>query len=174
MPERPNPSLSASSQAIKYKGLISFTSLYREWAIWRSAFLLTFWQEIRRLLSTALHRVTQNGAAKRTGSARDARQGCLVRRRRSRKSHGWARRGRSRLRGSDPAVPASSDRARSESRISESSYLLHRAGVLFRPEVVEGERLFRVAPIFTRNLFEALHRLRSTESFVGVLCKPIA
>ena len=62
----------------------------------------------------------------------------------------------------------SSDRARSESRISESSYLLHRARVLFRPEVVEGERLFRVAPIFTRNLFEALHRLRSTESFVGV------
>ena len=28
-----NPSLSASSQAIKYKRLISFTSLYREWAI---------------------------------------------------------------------------------------------------------------------------------------------
>src|SRR5258705_7825851 len=30
--EGSNPSLSASSQATKYKGLISFTSLYREWA----------------------------------------------------------------------------------------------------------------------------------------------
>ena len=31
--EGSNPSLSASSQAIKYKRLSSFTSLYREWAI---------------------------------------------------------------------------------------------------------------------------------------------
>ena len=60
--EGSNPSLSANSQAIKYKRLISFTSLYREWAIWRSALLLTFLNEIRRLLSTALHRVTLDAA----------------------------------------------------------------------------------------------------------------
>lgn len=76
MPERPNPSLSANSQAIKYKGLVSFTSLYREWAIWRSALLLTFWREIRRPLSIALHRVTPDAAAERRGTARDARQDC--------------------------------------------------------------------------------------------------
>jgi hypothetical protein len=56
--EGSNPSLSANSQAIKYKGLISFTWFYREWAIWRSVFFLVFSHEIRRLLSTALHRIT--------------------------------------------------------------------------------------------------------------------
>jgi hypothetical protein len=40
--EGSNPSLSANSQAIKYKGLISFTWFYREWAIWRSVFFLVF------------------------------------------------------------------------------------------------------------------------------------
>lgn len=73
-----NPSLSANSQAIKYKGLISFTPFYREWAIWRSAFLLTFLKEIARLLSTALHRVTLDGADKRRGTAHDGRQTVTV------------------------------------------------------------------------------------------------
>jgi hypothetical protein len=62
--EGSNPSLSANSQAIKYKGLISFTSLYREWDIWRSAFFLMFWNEITPLPSTALHRVTLAGGGR--------------------------------------------------------------------------------------------------------------
>jgi CheY-like chemotaxis protein len=93
--EGSNPSLSANSQAIKYKGLISFTSFYREWAIWRSVFLLVFWNEIRRLLSTALHRVTLDAADKRRGTAHDGSQdggrsaatSSHVRLRRSREMH---------------------------------------------------------------------------------------
>ena len=37
---------------------LSHSRLYREWAIWRSALLLTFWHEIKQLLSTVLHRIT--------------------------------------------------------------------------------------------------------------------
>ena len=72
--EGSNPSLSANSQAIQYKGLVSFASLYREWAIQRSVFLLTFLNEIRRLPSTALHRVTLDAADKRRGTAYDRRE----------------------------------------------------------------------------------------------------
>ncbi len=78
MPERPNPSLSANSQALKYKGLIAFTSFYREWAIRRSAFSLTFWRKITRLVFAAVHRVTLDAAAKsvsgrsRAASRRDS------------------------------------------------------------------------------------------------------
>ena len=80
--EGSNPSLSANSQAIKYKRLILFTSLYREWALWRSVLLLMFWNEIRRLLSTALHRVTLDVADKRRGTAHDGSQDCDGQRRR--------------------------------------------------------------------------------------------